>query len=182
MQGNLRFPFALRTDLSRTGDRSPPMMKTATLSPAPNRERRERSMPDASAHAKVTSRWERTVSRLLHGRGSWERRSPDRLGTARVSGNSNAHSRARRPASRCRRSKREPDGADLEIGVPGGHPAFIPIGGQQGHLDSLTVAAPFRVFSGQARCSLTPEEQRACSPPTSASSPCRSCQRLRRRR
>jgi len=59
--------------------------------------------------------------------------------TARVSGSSNAQSRRNLGGSR-RRSKCEPDGADLEIGVPRGHgaihPAFIPVGGPQDHVDS----------------------------------------------
>jgi hypothetical protein len=37
---------------------------------------------------------------------------------ARVSGNCNAHSLDGKPACGCRRPKREPDGAELEIGVP----------------------------------------------------------------
>jgi hypothetical protein len=40
---------------------------------------------------------------------SWERRSPDRLRSARVSRNSNGHSRARKTARSCRRSKCKPD-------------------------------------------------------------------------
>jgi hypothetical protein len=35
-----------------------------------------------------------------------------------LSGRPDAHSRARKPDRGCRRRKAEPDGADLEIGVP----------------------------------------------------------------
>jgi len=45
-----------------------------------------------------------------------------------VSGNSNAHSRARQPARSFRRPTRAPDGDDLEIGVPRGALARVSSG------------------------------------------------------
>jgi hypothetical protein len=47
---------------------------------------------------------------------------------ARVSCDPNAHSRARKPARSCQRSKCAPDGADLEIGVPRGALARVSSG------------------------------------------------------
>jgi hypothetical protein len=114
-----------------------------------------RKSPDFHSH-----RWPAGPSRLTRKSQAYGARTviptPSRLrplGTpisrsaliVRMSDSSDAHPHARKPAGSCRRSRCEPEGADLEIGVPRGRLArvssgFHPHRWPAGPSRSLTVA------------------------------------------